>query len=85
MKRVVEVQDDGGFESALGETISLWCGVYIYSGKLVGVNEDHVELDDAYIVYETGPLTDKHWKDAQLLPGRWRVMKGAIESWGVGK
>ena len=84
MKRIVETTD-GGFEAALGEVVSLWCSIYIYSGKLVGVNDDHVELDNASIVYETGPLTDKQWKDAQPLPGIWRVRKDHIESWGAGR
>ena len=83
MKRIVEVQD-GGFEAVLGETVVLLCGIYIYSGKLVGVNGDHVELTDAKLVYETGAWTDEGWSNAQDLPADvWRVQKAAIESWGV--
>jgi len=84
MKRIVET-DDGGFQAMLGEQISLWCGVYIYTGKLAGVNADHLELDEPKIVYETGELGASEWKDAQALPSPWRVMLQGIESWGPGK
>ena len=85
MKRIVETDQDVGFEAMLGEGITLFCGVYIYTGKLAGVNDDHVELQDAKLVYETGALADGEWKDAQSLPGVWRVMKAGIESWGKAK
>ena len=82
---MIEV-DGGGFEAMLGERVCLFCGVYIYTGKLVGVNDDHIELSEAKIVYETGELSSGGWKDAQSLPGStWRVMLGAIESWGEAK
>ena len=84
MRRVVET-DDGGFEAMLGEKITCFCQIYIYTGRLVGVNEDHLELDDAKLVYETGELSSGEWTDAQALPGRWRVMKQAIETWGAAK
>jgi hypothetical protein len=69
----------------LGEKVVLFCGIYIYTGVLVGVNDDHVELDDAYLVYETGSLDTGEWKDAQRLSGRWRVMLQGVESWGPAK
>ncbi|MFH1602778.1 MAG: hypothetical protein ABIH03_02605, partial [Pseudomonadota bacterium] len=84
MKRVVET-DDGGFPAMLGEKVCLFCGVYIYTGTLAGVNDDHLELTDAKIVYETGELTSGKWKDAQALPTPWRVMLQGIESWGPAK
>ena len=84
MKRVVET-DDGGMEAMLGEKVTLFCGIYIYTGKLVGVNANHVELDNAKLVYETGELASGEWKDAQKLPDPWRVMLQGIESWGPAK
>jgi hypothetical protein len=84
MKRIVETSD-GGFEALLGESIQVWCMVYIYSGTLAGVNDDHIELSDASVVYETGELGASSWKDAQGVDGTLRVMKSAIESWGPGK
>ena len=85
MKRIVETTEDAGFEAMLGEKVTLFCGVYIYTGKLTGVNDDHVELSEAKLVYETGELASGSWKDAQALPGVWRVMKAGIESWGMAK
>ena len=84
MKRIVET-DSGGFEAMLGEQIVLFCGIYIYTGTLVGVNEDHLELDPASIVYQTGSLTADGWEDAQATTTPWRVMCQAIESWGPAK
>jgi len=83
MKKIIETDDNEGFESLLGERITLFCLNYIYTGKLVGVNDSYLLLEDAAIVYETGALTDKNWKDAQQLPQSWRVQKGAVESWGI--
>jgi len=66
----------------MGERVTLFCLNYIYTGLLVGVNTSCVLLKDAAIVYETGELTSKTWKDAQALPGDWYVQTGAIESFG---
>ena len=86
MKRVV-IEDDSpsGFESKLGEKIALFCGVYIYAGVLAGVSDDHLELRQPKIVYETGELLTGDWKDAQSLPDPHRVMIQSIESWGAAK
>lgn len=84
MKRIIET-NDGGFDAMLGEKVTLFCGVYIYTGKLVGANSDHVELADPKLVYETGELASGSWKDAQALPSPWRVMRQAVESWGPAK
>ena len=84
MKRVVET-DDGGFVAMLNERVALFCGGYIYIGILSGVNDDHVELAEPKLVYETGELATGDWKDAQSLPAPWRVMLQGIESWGPAK
>ena len=83
MKKLVEVTDGCGFESLLGERITLFCMNYFYTGKLTGVYDTFLQLEDAAIVYETGPLDDQQWKDAQPLPNTWNVQITAIESWGV--
>lgn len=84
MKRIVEDTEVSGLESLIGETVQVWCVNYIYSGKLVGVSEHDIELADSVVVYETGPLTDKGWKDAQAtgVPGLF-IRTSAIESYGV--
>ncbi len=83
MKVLVEEREGEGLDSLLGKTVTLFCGLYIYTGKLVGVNDTCVKLGDAKIVYETGAFTTKDWKDAQALPGDWYVQRLAIESFGV--
>ena len=83
MRCVVKEVDNEGLDGLLGQTVTLFCGVYIYTGKLVGVNDTCVKLSDAKIVYETGELTTKTWKDAQSLPADWYVQTAAIESCGV--
>ena len=85
MKRIVETEEGSGFEGALGTKISLWCGIYIYTGILSGVSEDSVELSEPMVVYETGDLVSGPWKDAQKLPSPWRIIKSSIESWGPAK
>ena len=88
MKQVVTVTEvEGeGLEALLNENVMLFGLNYIYAGKLVGVNSTFVKLENAKIVYETGPFTDKGYKDAQSLPGAaWYVQTSAIESYGPGK
>jgi hypothetical protein len=88
MKQVVTVTEvDGeGLEALLNENVMLFGLNYIYAGKLVGVNTSFVKLENAQIVYETGPFSDKGYKDAQPLPGTaWYVQTSAIESYGPGK
>jgi hypothetical protein len=83
MNKIIQVDDSDGFESLLGQRITLFCLNYIYTGMLVGVNDTFLLLEDAAIVYETGELNTKDWKDAQPLPKPWRVQIGAVESWGL--
>ena len=82
MKKVMNVQEVSGegLESLLGEKVVVWCGVYIYSGTLTGVNQDDILLTNACVVYETGPLKGP-LKDAQELPNDLYVRTGAIEAY----
>lgn len=83
MKKIIETDDNDGFESLLGERVTFFCLNYIYTGKLVGVNGSYLLLEDAAIAYETGPLNSPEWKDAQALPHAWRIQISSIESWGL--
>jgi hypothetical protein len=83
MRKIVEEVNAEGLEKLLGERVTFFCLNYIYTGKLMGVNASCVLLESASIVYETGALTDKTWKDAQPLPNAWYVQLTAIESFGV--
>ena len=83
MKVLVNEVDVEGLDALMGKTVTIFCAVYIYTGKLVGVNDKCVKLEAPSIVYETGPLTDKNWADAQALPNQyWYVSTGMIESFG---
>lgn len=83
MKRLIEEVQGEGLENLMGERITLFCINYIYTGKLVGVNETFILLEDPAIVYETGDFSSKDWKDAQSLPNEWYVATQSIESFGV--
>lgn len=83
MKKLVETSSENHMESYLGEVLTVFACRYIYSGKLVSVDEISICLEEAGIVYETGELTDKKWKDRQTLPNKWCIAIGSIESFGV--
>ena len=85
MRKIVETVEGEGLDKLLGEVVTLFCLNYIYTGKLVGVNDTCVLLEQPSIVYETGPFDNPAWKDAQRLPHALYVMRGAIESFGVVK
>lgn len=82
LKTVEEVSGEG-LIGLLGQRVTLFCAAYIYTGELIGVNDTCVKLKDASIVYETGSLTDKVWKDAQKLPHDWYIQCAMIESFGL--
>lgn len=83
MKIIVDQTEGEGLVAFLGEIVTLFCMNYIYTGKLVGVNETCVKLSGAKIVYETGAFSEKAWKDAQSLPHDiWYVQTSSIESFG---
>ncbi len=85
VKKLVEEVSGEGLESLLGERVLLLCANYFYDGKMVGVNDDCVLLEDALLVYETGAWDSKGYQDAQKLPGNWYVRTEMIESYGRGK
>ena len=89
MKKKTSARSSGtrtGLAAYKGRTVALYCANYIYTGTLVSIDKDSVMLgDDAAIVYETGPLTDPNWKDAQPFGHPWHVTRTAIEGFGPGK
>jgi len=69
------------FEDMLGKEVALFCAIYIYAGTLIRVNDTHVVLENASIVYETGAFTATKWADAQRLPAKEvKVRKDMVES-----
>lgn len=82
LQEVVEVYGEG-LESLLGKTVTFFCLNYIYQGKLVGVNMLDIKLESASIIYETGPLTGNHRKDAQPFGSKYHYITiTSIESYG---
>ena len=85
MKQIVTVTEveNEGLDCLMGQGVTFFCGNYIYTGKLVGVNDEYVKLEDAAIVFETGSFSDKEWKKSESLPKPVYVMKSFIESFMV--
>ena len=85
MKKLVKVEEvEGeGLVGLMGQTVTLFCSAYIYTGVLTGVNDTYVKLEKAKIVYDTGPLDTKSWQDAQDLPYDWYVQLSSVESFGI--
>lgn len=84
MKRLIEETEATPLESLMGKQVTLLCVKYFYTGELVGVAEDCVELKNPAIVYETGAWSDANWADCQPLgvPTLF-VNRSAIEAFGV--
>ena len=87
MKKLVEIQEveSEGLLSLIGEQVVLFGVNYSYGGKLIGVNDEFVLLEHGGIIYETGPFTDKSWKDFQKVSDKLYVRTAAIESYAKGK
>ncbi len=85
MKVLVETKEveKEGFLSLLGKNVEVFCGIYIYAGKLVGVNDTCIKLSNPHLVYETGGFLDKKYKDAQPMGREFHyVSTGFVESFG---
>ena len=85
MKKLVKVEEvEGeGLIGLMGQRVTLFCANYIYTGKLTGVNDSFCLLEDAAIVYETGPFDSGDWGEAQKLPNDCYVMLQSVESYMV--
>lgn len=70
MKRIVEEVSEEGLEGLLGKQVVLFCLNYFYTGRLTGVNQADVRLDNAKIIYETGSFDASDWKDAQTITAK---------------
>ncbi len=80
---ISEVEDEGML-ALIGENVEIFCGIYIYAGMLVGVNDTCVKLQKPHVVFETGNFTDKTYKDAQPMGKEYHyIATGFIESFGV--
>ena len=82
--QIVEVEGEG-FMALMDDVITVFSLNYIYTGKLIGVNDTCILLDDPSIVYETGDFSSKDWKDSQKLPNQLYLQMSCIEAFGVVK
>lgn len=85
MQVLVETKEvkEEGLLSLLGKNVEFFCGIYIYAGKLVGVNTTCVKIANPHIVYETGAFLDKKYKDAQHMGREFHYIQlGFLESFG---
>ena len=80
---VVEVPNEG-LISLIDQEVLIMCFNYFYAGKLIGVNDTVIKLENAHVVYETGAFTDKKYKDAQKIADEYYIQLSAIESFGKG-
>ena len=78
-------EENEGLIALLGQTVTFFCAVYIYTGKLVGVNKTCIKLENPHIVYETGSFSNKEWKDAQKLPNELYLQVAMVEAFGLVK
>lgn len=86
MKIITETKEREGLESLLGETVLLLCANYFYTGKLVGVNESCVKLENPKIIYDTGDWSNEEWADAQSLNTKYFYIQTCfIEAFGEAK
>ncbi len=85
MKKLIEETDETAMESLMGKIITIFSLNYIYTGKLIGVNDTCCMLENPSIVYETGSFSEREWKDSQALPNEIYVNYAGIESFGVVK
>ena len=88
MKKLVSVTEvEGeGLMALMGERVLLMCSNYFYTGKLMGVNDTFVQLEDPAIVYETGAWDNKKFTDEQHLHVKtFYVHTHMIEAFGAAK
>jgi len=77
------VNINNGFVALMGKNIMVFCMNYIYAGKLSQVGVDDILLENASLVYETGELCAKSFKDAQKLPESLYIRINTIESYCI--
>jgi len=83
MKKLVKVEEVSGegLIGLLGKNVLLFCLNYIYTGKLVGVNDTFILLENGKIVYETGAFSDPQFKVAQQVSESLYIQTCSIESY----
>lgn len=76
---------NSSFNDFLGKKILVLCANYFYTGELINIYDHSIVLENASIVYETGPWENKQYKDVQKLGHKVYILISAIESFMEGK
>lgn len=79
-KRIISDDTTDMLDQLLGEPVAVWCLNYIYAGTLNALDDKTLELTDAYVVYETGPLNTAGFTNAQSVPNPIFINRSTIES-----
>ena len=61
---VIEVEGEGAI-GLLGHYVEVRCGNYHYAGKLTGVNDMCIQLEEAHTIFSSGAYTTEKYDDAQ--------------------
>lgn len=86
MRKLVDEVPGEGLDALLGEKVLLICLRYFYVGKLVGVNDSCVLLENPSIVYETGKWEQKQYSNLENMNvEKFYVSRGSIEAFGRSK
>ena len=85
VKEVVNVEKEGLIK-LLEKNVTIMCMNYFYNGKLIGVNDTCILLENPKLIYETGSWTDSKWKDAQSMGiEELYIQTSSIEAFAVTK
>jgi hypothetical protein len=87
MKKLVKVEEVAGegMLALMGEQVYILCMNYHYTGKLVGVNDTFVKLEQGAIVYESGEHTALRFENAQIVSDELYIQLNSIEAFAATK
>lgn len=74
--------NDKILETYKGKKVWVWAANFIYYGILTDWDNSFLLLDEPFVVFETGELTAKSFKEAHPLPHAMAISRNAIESFG---
>lgn len=84
MKKIIDNDLENIIDSYMGGVVTIFACRYIYTGKLIKIDEKNLVLENCKIVYETGDFADNKWIDAQSLGTKeWAIALQSIESFGI--
>ena len=85
MKKLVKVEEVAGegFLALMGQNVYILSMNYHYTGKLVGVNDTFVKLENGHIVYNSGKHSDSKFADAQKVADELYIQLNSVESFSA--